>query len=163
MIKPRYMLCCEGQVVDRETGMVTHFNVVDQLTVTLLKAGGRAPFNLPRLFISATWTRDSQAEDPDEAFEHEMRMFVPGEDVPRVLHTGEFRFGRFRHFRSDVVLQTQPMGNLPNGIPANAISFKPGVLRFESRVHRKGDATWLSQECDISILFAADESLPASS
>lgn len=153
MMKPRYMLCCEGRVVDRETGLVTYYNVTDQLNVTFSTPDAPTTgvlVSFPKLVVSAVWARDSEAEDRDDVCQHEMRMFVPGEETPRVLHVGEFRFGESRYYRFDLIFQPQPA---PSGDkPASAFLVRPGVLRFESRVRREGDTTWLSQEYEIPIV-----------
>lgn len=163
-MKPRYMLCCEGRVVDQETGLVTYYNVTDQLNVTssTTNVPTGVPVPLPKLVVSAVWARDSETEERDEVWQHEMRMFVPGEETPRVLYTGEFRFGEFRYYRFDLVLQPQPK---PSGdAPATAISLRPGILRLESRVRREGDTTWLSQEYEIPIVFlSGSKNIPVSS
>jgi hypothetical protein len=164
MMKPRYMLCCEERVVDQETGLVTYYNVTDQLSVISSTTDVRTvvPLPLPKLVVSAVWARDIETEDRDELCQHEMRMLVPGEETPRVLHTGEFQFGECRYYRFDLVLQPQPK---PSGdVPASTICLRPGILRLESRVRREVDTAWLSQEYEIPIVFlSGSKNIPVSS
>jgi len=148
MIRPRYILCSESRIVDRATGLVTHYNVVDELT---LGVGTSKPLagGLPMLkfVMTAVWARVGD-EDSEDLFEFETYIHMPGEENARCIHAGEFAFGehsfhRLEAFVAGIVVAGPP----PEGIaPADVLRFASGTRRLESRVRRSGDNEWLAQD-----------------
>jgi len=148
MIRPTYMICCEGRIVDRDSGMVSYYNVIEEVMVTAQRsAEPRVPPPSLKFVVIAVWMNErEEAEESQQTYEFQTRMFVPGEEEPRVLHTGEFHFGGFRYHRLEVFFRGLPVIGSPPDALQQGIVLREGVLRFESRVRQRGAADWLSQE-----------------
>jgi len=150
MITPRYMICSEGRLVDRETGLVSHINVVDKVVITrgVLSPGLPVPTSM-RFFVSAVWSADEAGMG--QTCDWEFLVSFPGDKEPRSMASGQFQFSVPFH-RFDVLFQTRP------GDASQAQSEpQSGAIRFTSRVRPVGADEWLSQ--DYAILV---EVIPAS-
>ena len=150
MVRPRYIICSESRTVDRTSGLVTHYNVIEELTVSVggpkAKAGS-APFL--KFVVTAVWMRET-GEEAEDTYEFETSMHLPGEEIARRIHAGEFQFGEHRFHRLETFIQglfTQRGEAVPN----DALTLQPGVLRLESRIRRSGDQQWLSQDYVIPV------------
>jgi hypothetical protein len=138
MITPRYMICSEGKLVDRETGLVSHINVIDKVLVTRGAHLPGQPTPSIRFFVSAVWCADEAALG--ETCEWEFLVSFPGDSEPRRLASGEFQLTTPFH-RFDVLFQTMA------GDPSKAqVVLRTGPLRFTSRVRLAGTDEWLSQD-----------------
>jgi hypothetical protein len=141
MPKPYYMLCSQSGSIDRESGLISHFAVIERIQFQPapedLKNSDKPVVGmfLPML-ITATWTRDEHDKDSD-VFEFEMGLSRPGESEEKVIHKGEFRFEKL-HYRIAVSAQFGP--------PAKA---KSGNWVFESRIRCIGSKLWLRQQFPI--------------
>lgn len=146
MIRPHYIVCSESRIVDRTTGLVTHYNVLEQLTVGTT---GRSPAGVGaspilKFVMTAVWMRDQEEVD-DATYEFETRMHFPGEDEARCVHTGDFQFGSHRFHRLELHFQGALVSS-QDKLPEGAILTRAGTLRLESRARRTGEREWMSQE-----------------
>ncbi len=128
MPRPVYMLCCESQTVDAVTGLVSHFNVFNQLNFQNIVSGQPIPTAAPnqtpwlKMVASATWRREE--EDQNHRFDSQVAVIVPGgQEV--ILGGGPFDFTN----------QFQRLDALIQGIQFN----QSGTLTVEIRIRRVGD------------------------
>jgi hypothetical protein len=149
MAKPHYMLCSEGRIVDRTTGLVTYYNVLEQLILSIGRPTGvSGESTYLRFVITAVWMRDPDEEET--TYEFETYMHIPGGHEPRRIHAGDFQFGR-RHFhRLEVFFQGSPVPTQEEAAP-EALRLQTGVMRLESRIRPKDSTEWLSQEYRIPL------------
>ena len=148
MIRPRYILCSESRIIDRATGLITHYNVMDELALGVGPPNpvtGGLPFL--KFVMTAVWMRVGD-ENREDVFEFETYMYVPGEETGRCIHAGEFQFGEHRFHRLEAFVQGGfAVGPAPSGTePADRLWLTSGTLRLESRIRRAGDDEWLRQE-----------------
>lgn len=143
MVRPRYIICSEGQVVDRATGLVTYYNVIDSIAISVPDPEPDAPvlIGFP-MHISAVWMREDDSEK-DTEFEAEVRVTSPGSDAPRVVHRGSIRFGEYYFHRIDVAVRPGPG---PPGAGTLAIRPCDGVMRIECRIRPSQGGEWVSQD-----------------
>jgi hypothetical protein len=128
MPTPVYMLCCESQSVDAVTGLISHFNVFNQLNFEPVVAGQPIPPRSPnqtlwfRMIASATWKMDE--EDRDRSFDSQIAITLPGEQE-KIIGQGRFDFTKpFQ--RIDALIQ---------GIQFN----RAGTFLIQIRIRRVGD------------------------
>lgn len=141
MVRPRYIICSEGQVVDRATGLVTYYNVIDAITINVPGPEPDTPFLVGTpMHISAVWMREDDSEK-DVEFEVEVRMSPPGSDEPSVIYHGNIRFREYYFHRIDVAIRPGPPS-------VKAIALKPcdGVMRFECRIRPAQGGDWVTQD-----------------
>jgi hypothetical protein len=99
-----------------------------------------------RFFVSAVWSSDLENEPTGDLCDWEMLVLFPGEDSPRTMGSGQFKFSTmFR--RIDVLFQTM----LGSPQQENRVKLRSGVLRFTSRVRLAESDTWLSQDYAVPI------------
>jgi hypothetical protein len=139
MPKPFYMLCSQTGSIDKDSGLISHFNVIEKLHLMIPRAGEKAgSVALLPMMICATWTREDKDKETDE-FEFEMAFKLS--DLPEtVMHKGLFKFEK-EHYRILVMGQF----SLPEEKP------KSGFWNFESRVRKSGVKTWLRQNFQIPV------------
>src|SRR3989304_5139678 len=140
MITPRYMICSEGKLVDREMGLVSHINVIDRL---LISRGLHPPAQgvpMIRFFVSAVWAWGAEEPPTGETCDWEMLVAFPGESEPRTMASGQFQFTAPFH-RFDILFQTMA-GDASHG----QVKLGTGAIRFTSRVRAAGATEWLSQD-----------------
>lgn len=145
MPRPKYIICSQSRIIDKFSGLVSHINVLDELHAVKPAATmppGAAIQPLTTLSLIAVWER-SETDSDDELFELDVRMHVPGADIPRTLYVGDTSFGTSRNYRIDITV----------GLPA----MNTGILLFESRFRRKGELDWLMQGYEIKIVVETTE------
>jgi hypothetical protein len=131
------MICSEGRLVDRETGLVSHINVLDKVLITRGALPPGQPFPSIRFFVSATWCADEAAIG--QTCDWEFLVSFPGDREPRNMASGQFQFTvPFQRF--DVLFQT-----LLGDASEAQIKLETGAIRFTSRVRPLGTDEWLSQ------------------
>jgi len=156
MVRPRYIICSEGRVVDRETKLVTYYNVIDSVTLSIPASEPEVPVVFgPAMWLSAVWMREQESEKEVE-YETEVRLFPPGSDEPRSVFRANFRFGDYRFHRIDVAIRPGP----PE-VAGLAIKVREGTMRLECRIRPVGEGDWLSQEYVIPFNVHRLESLEA--
>ena len=108
MPRPRYIVCSETRIVDRETGLCTYCNVADGLTFS----SSQDPRSVEprdrisravRMYVSATWLRSTDSESQYD-FEFETRIHIPGGKDPIPMTNGMFRFDKVSHRIDTAVL-----------------------------------------------------------
>ncbi len=144
MIAPRYMVCSEGRIIDRDTGLVSHINVIDKLLVTRGHGDPGQVLSALRFFISAVWATDEETPSEGQC-EWEMLVSFPGQTEPQKMGSGEFQFTK--PFQRIEVLFQGIFGTPPQSL----VRLETGVLRISSHVRRKGDDEWLSQDYTIAL------------
>ena len=141
MVRPRYIICSEGHVVDRATNLITHYNVIDTITVGVPTPEPHTPVLVGfQIYLSAVWARENDLEK-DIEYEAEVRIFSPGLNEPTIVRPGNFRFGEHYYHRINVVIRPGPPGGAE-------VTIKPrdGVMRLECRIRPARGGEWLSQE-----------------
>jgi hypothetical protein len=150
MPKPQYIICADNLLIDPKSGLVTHVNVVESLTVirgrdvksTELRhaayfMGAKEHESFIRWMVTAVWTRDD-GDSPDDVFEHELLLHTPLRPEPRILFGEEIQFAAFL-YRLDVPC-------------TGRLVTQSGVFRFQSRIRKKGGASdWVTQEYVIPV------------
>lgn len=149
MARPHYIICSESRIVDKTTGLVTYYNVLEQLIAGASKPpqhAAAAPYL--KFVVSAAWMRDED-DDDNTVYEFETRMHLPEEPQPVVVQSGEFQFGVHRFHRIELSF----FGSLEK-LPwpgEGSLSLRSGTLRLESRVRMEGDNKWVLQEYCVPI------------
>jgi hypothetical protein len=140
MARPRYIVCSEDRVTDRVTGLVSHFNVIEELTVNQQQAPEEmvSSHGTPwlRMVVTALWSKDDEDLE-DDVFEHDMLLHLPGNEKPETVIMGEVKFSARNH-RFEMMVAGQPFT-------------VAGTVVFESRLRKKGSFDWLSQKYEIPI------------
>ena len=145
MPRPAYIVCCVSSVEDKETNMLSVFNVIENIRgMTVQEAEEKAKTeNKPlviqtqELRILCSFMLDEQ-ESSDDLFDFELR-FLPPEMEPISVATHEFKIEKFFH-RFKVKFQ----GPLPTGE-------KTGVFWIEARAKKKENTEWVSQRYPIQL------------
>ena len=140
MVRPRYIICSEGQTLDRATGLIAYWNVIDAITITLPDPAPPTPIIVgTSMHVSAVWMREDDSEKHTE-FEAEVRLFPPASDEGHVIFQGKIRFGEHYFHRINVAIRP--------GVGAGAIRIKPcdGVMRLECRIRPAQGGDWLWQD-----------------
>jgi len=79
MARPLYIICAEAGAEDKSTGRVSHFNVIEKISISKapISPGGQAIVRILPLIVTAVWI----ATPGDEAFTFEYQFvfkFEPG-------------------------------------------------------------------------------------
>jgi hypothetical protein len=138
MPSPVHIICSESGSDDKITGLLSLFNLVEQIQVHLLpeKPEGSVMIQALPFRITATWMK--LPEDEGQEFDFSIRIHLPANDTPLEIAQGEFTFERtFHRFNARI------LANLPFKVS--------GLMRVESRVRRSGAAEWLTQECPVPV------------
>lgn len=150
MVRPRYLICCESRIVDRATGLITHYNVLDELSVTIAASKAQtAAMPLLKFVMTSVWMRETE-DEPEDTYEFETYMHVPGEEEARCIHKGQFQFGQSRSYRLEVFVQGVAVQG-DDSATKGGLRLISGDLRLESRVRRCGDERWLLQDCVVPV------------
>jgi len=145
MPRPRYIVCSETRIVDRETGLCTYCNVADGLTFS----SSQDPRSVEprqrlarafRMYVSATWLRSTDSESQYD-FEFETRIHIPGGKDPIPMTNGMFRFDKVSHRIETAVL-------FPLDLPGKP---EQGIMDIECRIRKVGDSEWISQSFPILV------------
>ncbi|OGQ82489.1 MAG: hypothetical protein A3F90_08870 [Deltaproteobacteria bacterium RIFCSPLOWO2_12_FULL_60_19] len=137
MPKPVYIICSQGGSEDKNTGLVSLFNVVEKIQIIESPppaSGQQPPPKTPTFRTLAVWMR-ADSDKPEDEFEFEVALSVPPTDREIVGGTGRFSFTKPLHrFFLDFF-----------GLPIEG----PGTLLVESRIRKVGDKEWLRQSYPI--------------
>ena len=141
MPKPLYILCSESGSEDRTTGLVSFFNVLDQLE---LREPAKRPDGGPPVAgtldfqVVALWARTSE-DAPEQQFQFALSLSLPQHDKALDLGSGIFMFEKPR-FRAMAFVRYLDIR-------------APGVMRAECRIKRLSDAdeSWLAQSYEVEI------------
>lgn len=128
------MICCEATSEDRESGIFSHFKLLEQVNVRRLplpSTGGIIYVPYLQFTAVAVWERE-QGDGSEDVHEFRITFQLPsGEEL--IPAEGTFEFGDHRRQR----LQVHAGGNLFRAA---------GVFRVRCDVRRAGAEEWLSQE-----------------
>jgi hypothetical protein len=129
MPKPNYIICSESGSEDKETGLISLFNLVDTFQIT---KGPPLPTASPiaQLRVTSSWMRESGDEGKD--FEFEALVKPPHGDEIK-LAKGSFEF-KTKFARVSVRL----LGLFP--------VTGEGIFWVETRIRRSGSKGWTSQK-----------------
>ena len=138
MPKPVYVLCAENVSTDRETNLVSLFNVLERFEFT---AGPQPADKIAAKILSpvvraiAVWAREKG--DLGKEFEHQFEIAVPG-NPKNPVGPSPFQFGQDKILHRFVLtIQLGPM--------------KSGALKITSKVRRKGAKSWENQSYEIQV------------
>lgn len=148
MPKPVYILCAESGSEDKTSGLVSHFNVLEQIelqSVPKFEPGsGMIPVVLAKAFVVvATWMRED-TDLPTDEFECETVFHQPdGNQVIVATKRFDFEKPRFR-------LTVRASG---------MIFQQPGAFIAESRVRKLGrePGPWVSQSYPLQLILLETE------
>ncbi len=142
MPSPRYIICCETQILDRSTGSVSHINVFDGFTVVKSQEGEQLKLTgsetlFPKFIASAVW-----AEDDDDVkgaeYDWEFRTHAPNRE-PRSASQGTFIFERrFNRFDQAFVIAEKTLVS--------------GVCFIEHRIRVCNTDDWISQRFEYKLV-----------
>lgn len=141
MPRPIYMICSDSGAVDRQTGRVSHFNVVDMFTITIdesvqpaseAQVAAAIETSILNIQVVAAWGLDEH-EDSKQEYEIQFASHRPGED--RETASEVMPFSLEKSLNRMVV-------NVGIGGNPKTIS---GFWRFESRIRPKGTEAWQAQ------------------
>lgn len=151
MVKPVYILCCNNVIEDKTQNLVSAIGIAERMMVEQVVSKPnkkkraqktndrelRTSEGLQATFFEAVavWTRDES--EAGKEFEHEWVMHFPGEAARPVGGIRTFRFSE------DKELYRFRLGVGLGGLPQQNID---GIYRVESRVRKKGNKRWKSQE-----------------
>ena len=142
MPKPQYILCSESGSEDKITGVVSSFNVIEQIELRELPKLPDARIQIFQgisLYVVAVWAKDAE-DDPEQTFQYVLSLFMPPDNEVIDLANGFFKFDKPR-FRMTAIMK--------------GLSFRgPGVFRAESRIKKLGDGdeAWLVQRYDVDVV-----------
>lgn len=128
-----YTLCCESYSIDRDTGMLSAFKLIERIALAARSRSGAAPSGpLPlRLCVIATWV--AEAEDAGRQFEPALRLIsFDGRQAIRPV-AGPFEFRRDLH---------RIVANVTIGVDPAALS-GPARLEAQPLLREVGKADWI--------------------
>jgi hypothetical protein len=142
MAKPLYIVCCESVIQDKASNLVTHFNVIEQFTIssvqhhdeTVVKTMSGRPVPLS---VDSVWI----AEDGDLDCDFDIQLtfnFEPQEKAEDILIDTTFKFSGPRH-RSTFAISPGVMFT------------KAGTFVVTARIKKKGTSDWISQVYPIEV------------
>jgi hypothetical protein len=144
MPKPVYILCCRSGSDDRNSGLASHFDVIDRLQLKQLHLPVLTDSNMAVLLASpirivAVWQATGSG-DYEVEFESELRGLLPSSNTEVTFVSNKFRFDPgMARFRLTV--------EIPSPLFAGSGSFVA-----ESRIRRCGETEWLKQAYDIDVV-----------
>jgi len=140
MPRPLYIVCCEAGSEDRRTGLLSHFQLYEKITLRRLPLPQGRPvvMSLP-MRVVAVWMKFP--DDPQEQeYDFEMAFYLPdGREV--IPHRGTFAFEPAAwQYRIAVHANTFPPG------------LTTGTFRIECRIRRAGTTEdWVRQDYPILV------------
>jgi hypothetical protein len=146
MARSAYILCAESGAVDKDSGRVSHFNVIERLQIGLQVLSKPDPKNPKPIgivqtfdfFIYAVWAL-GYAEKPGDEYEIELTLKKPWDSNAAVVYSGRFVFEQFNQ-KFIIHAKVGLSGEM-----------KSGDLVVESRIRKDGTKTWISQQYNIPI------------
>lgn len=150
-----YMLCCESGAVDRTSGKVSHFHVIEKLNINIIEAttkkGGPVSLEPFKFQIVAAWRHD-EGDKPDSEYEVEFALQRPEDEEETILQNVKFRFET--EWLQRVVV---------NAIIGTKLHAIDGLFRIEARIRKAGTKTWLRQEylIPINVIRTKPEKAPS--
>jgi hypothetical protein len=136
------MLCCESGALDKESGVISHFKVMDALQLSPrvipkpADTGAVVYHELLRFQVVAVWEQ-TERDPSDTEFEAQVAFTRPEKETEDIVFERTFKFGEKRRHRFIV---TSVYGPHPEP--------KSGIFKTECRVRKVGSKTWHRQTYD---------------
>ena len=125
MPKPRYIICSQSGSEDRDTHLVSLFNLIDKLQFTKIPTG----VPIVEIRITAAWAKEP--EDQERDFEAQISLSLPGHGVIE-LPPDPFTFTMEHH---------RTVGRVLGGLPL----MESGEMVVMARVRIAGENTWIER------------------
>lgn len=152
MPRPGYIICSVSGALDQYTNAISLHGVVESIKIKEAKPSPDGTIVAVPLSmrVVAVWLKDEE-DKPEQAFETQIVAFIQGREK-QILRA---EFPPF-YFDKPVRRFILPEITLPPNMPLT-----PGLLRFESRIRRSGEAEWgKRQEYCIVVEETAQEPTP---
>lgn len=141
MARPVYLICSESGSEDKETGLVSHFTVVEKIQFRPIDATNLGPgqaIAVPQsaFSVTAVWMREKD-ETADDWFDYSLVVLAP-DNEPILGAGGQFQFTRPLHrftFRSHLTFAFN----------------QSGLVVVESKIRKVGTKDWLTQSYPIVV------------
>jgi hypothetical protein len=140
MPKPLFIICSESGVEDKDSRMISLYNILEKVEATRSSASGsRGPaICRPMPFrITAVWMRTE--EDGHDDLEAQIAMFLPADGQEVTGERVRFRYEPGKPLHRLVVFTNSDWFN------------GPGVFRAVSRIRKVGSTEWITQEYPVTI------------
>lgn len=147
MPRPVFILCSKSGVEDKESSLISLFDIVEKLQITKVpipqvttQEGPRPPvvIQYQPLRIVAVWMALPE-DDPQQNYDYSMIVFGPPKGEPIGVEAG----GVFRF--------TKPLHRFTMRIEGPLPMQGPGLIKIESRIRKVGEENWLSQDYPIIV------------
>jgi hypothetical protein len=132
MARPVYIVCARSGSEDKDTGLLSLFELLEKFMIVRVDPG--KPANAPtivqplQLRMVATWMIETdQGERYDDSFEYEFRLVMPPKPTIHFLGGGTFKF-----------IEPQPLHRFTLRIEAPLPFEGPGVMWVQSVVRKPG-------------------------
>jgi hypothetical protein len=142
MPKPVYIICSVSTSEDKRTGLLSHFQVYEQIQILDLPTPKQGePVIVPAmpLHVSVVWAM-SDDDRPGDELEISHSFFLPPNEKEVQLPSGTVFFEEGKPFIRFI------------GTAHSLVLTEPGVFRVESRIRRVGQADWLRQSYEIPVI-----------
>lgn len=144
MPKPAFIICSQGSVEDKDTGLLTLFNITEKIQVTPvpIPQGGQPTalvVEVQPLVVNACWMKEEQ--DP-QGQEYESEIMIYSEPDRQMFGVGKatFKFAANRPLHRGVLRINYPL-------PIRT----SGLVIIEARIRKAGqsDDPWIDQKYQI--------------
>lgn len=154
MARPVYMICSESGSEDKQTGLVSHFTVIEKIQFRPIETANLAanlapgqPIAVPQpsFWVTALWMRGSD-DNAEDWFDYSIIVHSP-EKEPILRASGKFQFTKELHrfsVRTELTFAAQ----------------NPGMMLVQSQIRKVGESDWLNQEYPILVDRIDPEKLP---
>jgi hypothetical protein len=144
MPRPLYIVCAQSSADDKESSIISIFNVVEKLQIAQLPTeehpGSKLLLLWPGLRAVSAWMATAD-EDYTAEFESSMVLHFPGNPEPFEASRSTFRFES----------QAKPTMRFTAKFETPPTATVPGILRVEQKIRRVGSVEWLSHDYPIII------------
>lgn len=124
-----YLVCSESFSLDRDTGIISVFKLLERVAIVTRHEGMREyPLKLCAI---AAWS--SEPEDQSERFEAALRIVNPNGEEKVLPVSAPFSFEKELH---------RIIVNLTIGLDART-TISDGLLQLQSRIRKVGESDWI--------------------
>ena len=148
MPSPVSIICAEGGAEDKTTGLVSVFNVIEQ--IAFKRAEPDQPSVPFKMRVIATWLRE-EADSFEQQFENEISLLQPVSKLEVRLGGNDFSFVKGKSFYRTIAL-------FDSILPIDG----DGVMQVQSKIRPKNSESWLVQSYPIVVKEIRDTPNPAS-
>jgi hypothetical protein len=138
MPEPVYLICAESGAEDKQTDILSLFNIVERLVITPMPPVDGVVLVPPQVLrVVAVWMRNEN-DGPEDEFEQQMVFSPPAGAASVMTGVTPFRFEKLLH-RFTVKMNI-------------ALAFAgPGMFWVETRVRRRGADEWITHRYPIVV------------